>query len=508
MAPAPMAGLRRAAVLVASLAFLGAGIAPAHASDQDPQLAPPPAESGADTGAGTGLQASPREGTPAFYLEGGPGAVGATGTTDARIRSFAAEETAAGAATGSISGRITYWAKGASQGGLATGVAVAVRWDAASGQWAGYGSAEADASGAYSLTGLPAGDYAVLAYDDLPGTPLISEFWEDAQHISWATVITLGDGATKTGVDEQLEPLMKDRIAGADRYETAVLASMTAFGEDVPCAFIATGLNFPDALSAGPAAAHCGGPLLLVPGTVVPPVVLAELQRLSPDRIVIAGSSAVVSSGVEATLKGIAPVTRYAGTDRYDTSRRIVAGEFGTAPAAWVATGANFPDALSASGAAAVADIPVVIVPGTATTLDTASAQALTKLGATEIGIAGSSAVVSSGIATSITKLPTAPAVIRLAGPDRYATALAIVEHVWDGQWAIYGFSANGANFPDALAGAPMAGWLYAPLYITSEYCTSVGVQAQVAALEIAEFFVLGKYQPLYYNSWEPFRSC
>ncbi|MFE5670614.1 cell wall-binding repeat-containing protein [Agromyces sp. NPDC056523] len=503
MALAPMAGLRRAAVLVASLALLGAGIAPAHASDPElPELAPPSAESVAGD---TGLRASPRDGTPAFYLEAvAGGEAGGVGT-----RSFAADgssETAA--ATGSISGRITYWANGASQGALSTGVALAVKWDDAAGDWIAHSSAEADASGGYALTGLPAGDYIVLAYDDLPGTPLISEFWEDAQHISWATVTTLADGQAVTGVDEQLEPLIKERIAGADRYETAVLASQAAFGEDVPCAFVATGLNFPDALSAGPAAAHCGGPLLLVPGTVVPPSVLAELQRLSPERIVIAGSAAVVSSGVETTLKGIAPVTRYAGTDRYDTSRRIVAGEFGTAAAAWVATGANFPDALSASGAAAVADIPVLIVPGTASTLDSPSAGALTKLGATTVAIAGSAAVVSSGIQSSIGKLSTAPQVMRLAGPDRYATALAIVKFVWDGQWAIYGFSASGSNFPDALAGAPVAGWLYAPLYITSEYCTSVGVQAQVSQLQIAEFFVLGKYQPLYYDGWEPFRSC
>ncbi|MGR2752556.1 cell wall-binding repeat-containing protein [Agromyces arachidis] len=504
MAPAPMARMRRAVVLAASLALLGSGIAPAHAADDAaPELLPPPAEAVVD--AADGLKAAPREGSSAFYLPGGDGAVGATGG----LRSFSAEAGAeSSTGTASISGRITYWADGASRGALPSGVAVAIMQDGGTGEWSAVASAQADAAGAYSLTGLAAGDYVVLAYDDLPGTPLISEFWEDAPYLSWATVITLGDGESFAGADEQLEPLIKDRIAGADRYETAVLASQTAFGEGVPCVFIATGLNFPDALSAGPAAAHCGGPLLLVPGTVIPPVVYAELQRLSPERIVIAGSSAVVSSGVESTLKGIAPVTRYAGTDRYDTSRKIVAGEFGTAPSAWVATGANFPDALSASGAAAVADIPVLIVPGTASALDQPSAQALDALGVGTVGIAGSSAVVSSGIEASIGALPSVPQVIRLAGPDRYATALAIVDFVWDGQWAVYGFSASGANFPDALAGAPVAGWLYSPLYITSEYCTSAGVQAEVVDLGIAEFFVLGKYQPLYYNGWQPFKTC
>lgn len=504
MAPAPMAGLRRAAVLVAALALLGTGIAPAHADEPDlTPLSPAPAASEA-TGdeAGSAFAASPPEGSAAAFLAD---AVDADAPAEAPSAARSAE---AAVGTGSISGRITYWSKGASRGGLSTGEAWAYRLDSGSGQWAYAGSDLTDATGAFTITGLDAGTYIVLASDTAVGSWLVPEFWGDSWWLDEAIQITLADGQAYTGVVEELEPIVKERIAGNDRYETAVYTSEAAFPEDVPCAFVATGTNFPDALSAGPAAAHCGGPLLLVPGTTVPPLVLAELKRLSPDRIVIAGSSAVVSTGVENTLKSIAPVTRYAGTDRYDTSRKIVAGEFGTAPAAWVATGANFPDALSASGAAAASDLPVLIVPGTASSLDTASASALTKLGAREVAIAGSAAVVSNGIQTSIGKLSTAPVTYRLAGPDRYSTALAIVDFTWSEAYSYYGFSASGSNFPDALAGAPLAGYVGAPLYITSEACTSRGVQDHIRYLEIAEFFVLGKYQPLYYNTWDPFRSC
>ena len=41
MAPHTMAGLRRAAVLAATLALLGTGIAPAYAADPTPDLIPP-----------------------------------------------------------------------------------------------------------------------------------------------------------------------------------------------------------------------------------------------------------------------------------------------------------------------------------------------------------------------------------------------------------------------------------------------------------------------------------
>jgi D-alanyl-D-alanine carboxypeptidase len=87
------------------------------------------------------------------------------------------------------------------------------------------------------------------------------------------------------------------RLAGADRYATsAVIASVQA----APSAglFIATGRDFPDALAATPAAVAAGAPLLLVPGSSVPPIVLQQAKRLAPGRLVILGSQAVVTDRV------------------------------------------------------------------------------------------------------------------------------------------------------------------------------------------------------------------
>jgi hypothetical protein len=57
-----------------------------------------------------------------------------------------------------------------------------------------------------------------------------------------------------------------ERIAGADRYQTAAMVTARFF--DAPTfAGIANGERFPDALSGGVAAARNGGPLLLTPGT-------------------------------------------------------------------------------------------------------------------------------------------------------------------------------------------------------------------------------------------------
>src|SRR5690242_19290904 len=60
------------------------------------------------------------------------------------------------------------------------------------------------------------------------------------------------------------------RIAGSDRFATAAAVAHASFSPGVPVAFVATGMAFVDALAAGPAAAHRGGPVLLVGQKTLP----------------------------------------------------------------------------------------------------------------------------------------------------------------------------------------------------------------------------------------------
>jgi putative cell wall-binding protein len=140
------------------------------------------------------------------------------------------------------------------------------------------------------------------------------------------------------------------RIAGADRYETAAMASAAAFAAPVPVAFVATGRNFPDALVAAAAGARLGGPVLLVPGDAVPASVAAELTRLQPARIRVLGGLGVVTDATLEALRAFSPdVDRIAGPTRYATAAAVSAAihEPGL-PSLDLATGTNFPDALSA----------------------------------------------------------------------------------------------------------------------------------------------------------------
>jgi putative cell wall-binding protein len=125
------------------------------------------------------------------------------------------------------------------------------------------------------------------------------------------------------------------RYAGTDRYGTA-LAVANALGNPTTV-LLATGTNFPDALAAGPAAAHVAGVVLLTAGPVLTPSVAAYLSS-HPGRVYAIGGPAA-SADLAAT-----PLI---GSDRYGTAV-AVATAFFTAPATiGVASGVTFADALA-----------------------------------------------------------------------------------------------------------------------------------------------------------------
>ena len=260
------------------------------------------------------------------------------------------------------------------------------------------------------------------------------------------------------------------RLEGADRYGTAIAISQ-AYAPGVQRVYVATGTGFADALSAAPAAAKFASPLLLTTPTSMPAAVRAEIARLAPSQIVIVGGPAAVSDSVATALNGIAPVSRIAGADRFATSRAIAANAFPTAATAFLATGMNFPDALSAGPAASHFGGPTILVPGSAGALDAATKASLATLAVTTLKIAGGPSAVSSGIEADAGTLA-GVTVQRIAGADRYATAAAINTNAFTPTEAT-SYIAVGNNFADALVGAALAGWKDGPLYLTPTECLS-----------------------------------
>jgi putative cell wall-binding protein len=183
------------------------------------------------------------------------------------------------------------------------------------------------------------------------------------------------------------------RVAGNDRYDTAARVAAN-FPAPVDVVYVASGHGFADALAAGPAAGSYGGPLLLVEPNGIPASTAAELDRLDPEFIAIAGDTQVVSAGVEAQLAAYAPnVVREAGGDRYATSVAVSAGTFETAPEVFLATGANFPDAIAASAFAA----PVLLVQQTC--IPAIVAAEIQRLGPELIVVLGGESTLSAAVA-------------------------------------------------------------------------------------------------------------
>ena len=149
--------------------------------------------------------------------------------------------------------------------------------------------------------------------------------------------------------------------------------------------------------------------MILVPGTAaaVDQATLDLLDTLNAVNVMIAGSTTVVSSGIQTQLSGtpgILSVTRLAGANRYETGLAIVQAQVGsgyTSPVTrvFLATGENFPDALSGSAMAGALRAPLFIVRPDCIPQDVINT--INALGAQQITMIGSSVVLKDTAATT-----------------------------------------------------------------------------------------------------------
>ncbi|MDO5689999.1 MAG: cell wall-binding repeat-containing protein [Tissierellia bacterium] len=80
--------------------------------------------------------------------------------------------------------------------------------------------------------------------------------------------------------------------------------------------------------------------------------------------------------------------------------------------------------------------------------------------------------------------------VIRISGASRYATALEVSKAAF-GQ-SRYVVVANGENFPDALAGGPLASALSAPILLTAKDIIPAGILQEIVDLKASHVILLG----------------
>jgi putative cell wall-binding protein len=295
------------------------------------------------------------------------------------------------------------------------------------------------------------------------------------------------------------------RIAGSDRFATAVeISRQTPATGDV--VYLANGLKFPDALAAGPVVAAEGGHLLLTPPNQLHPAVAERIRELAPREIVVVGSAASVSDAVAQAALAAAQadgdeseeiLTRVGGENRVETSLLLLdrLRESGAVHSVWIASGANFPDALVAASVAG-RDRGAVVLDHHGPTPQ-ASRAWLDRVGPAlaglRVNIAGGAPSVSGADQDGLRSY--AAEIQRYAGSDRYQTALLINQQFPASSTEPVMLLATGQNFPDALAGAVHAALRDVPMLLTPNACHATitpKLQAEADRLGITTIVGLG----------------
>ncbi|MBC2727058.1 InlB B-repeat-containing protein [Desulfosporosinus sp.] len=159
------------------------------------------------------------------------------------------------------------------------------------------------------------------------------------------------------------------RIAGEDRYETAIkIADQLVVKTGAPLVLV-NGESYPDALSISSRAGIMQSPILLIQKDGISEEVKAKIVELQPSKVYIIGLEGVISSVAEREVAQITSlaqesIVRIGGTDRYETSLAVAQYFNSEGQTICVATGSNFPDALAGSVYAANVNAPIILVDG------------------------------------------------------------------------------------------------------------------------------------------------
>ncbi|AJD92172.1 hypothetical protein JMA_28550 [Jeotgalibacillus malaysiensis] len=250
------------------------------------------------------------------------------------------------------------------------------------------------------------------------------------------------------------------RVSGNTRYDTSVALSESGWVSS-EVAVIATGKNYPDALSATPLAYKYDAPLLLTAPDQLSESVLNELSRLNVSKVILIGGESVISNQVVNDIKqlpAISQVERISGKDRYETSINI-AKKLDKQGSFVLATGQSFADALSIAPVAGQLGMPILLTRDKEIPANVASF--ISNEGFTSSYIVGGENAITE---KSVAKLPGKK---RLSGTDRYETNANIIKHFESKLDMSTQFISTGSNYPDALAGSSYASMNKNPLILT-----------------------------------------
>ncbi|MBR3211932.1 MAG: cell wall-binding repeat-containing protein, partial [Firmicutes bacterium] len=262
------------------------------------------------------------------------------------------------------------------------------------------------------------------------------------------------------------------RIAGSNRYETAIGAAETLKSlkgaELFDSIIVADGRNYPDALAGSFLAAKISSsgasPVLLVnPATEAYMVEYIQANLADGGTVYVLGGAGAVSENFTALLEEAGMnCSRLAGPNRYETNLAILEAVGSASSGSFViCSGTSFADSLSASSLG----LPLMLAGSSLT--DAQLAFLASHAGGT-CYIVGGTGAVSEYVESQIRALGLATE--RVAGKDRMRTSLAVAERFFgSAEKAVLAYA---FNYPDGLTGSAVAFQLGAPILLTDSSST------------------------------------
>jgi putative cell wall-binding protein len=322
-----------------------------------------------------------------------------------------------------------------------------------------------------------------------------------------------GEAETESETENDADGDGVVRISGPNRYQTAAALSQVTHADGADHVFVATGGQFVDALTGAVAAALVDAPMLFAAPGRLQPAVADALALLDPAHVTIVGGPAAVAPPVVRQIEGLlddVEIDRVGGGNRYATAVAVSqwisnlddeANETeaeltmldehgdGGGGTVFLATGGRFPDALVGATLAVAENARVLLTADG--TLPAVTAEEIERLGPARIIALGGQHAVSDAVLDAAADLVGATTE-RIAGGDRYETAVAVSQHLTGDGGAELVYVATGVGWADAVAGAAAAGSGGVPVLLVRPGALPDVVADELARLAPGSVRVLG----------------
>ncbi|SFE72155.1 cell wall-binding repeat-containing protein [Peptostreptococcus sp. D1] len=259
------------------------------------------------------------------------------------------------------------------------------------------------------------------------------------------------------------------KISGVDRYETAAKISEYKYRKG-GMVLIASGETPFDAISSGPLVIQEKGIILLVKENEIPKTIEKELERVSPDKLVLVGGENTISKKTENELRKYGSIVRLDGKDRYETSKKIKEYKENinkNSNKVGVASGNNYVDALVS-----------------APFLGSEGSLILTAENIIEENISyvfgGEKSIVGYTGAN------------RFAGIDRYETSIKVAEEITKNQKNMPIIIASGEAYPDALSASTISSDTKYPIVLVKKNEIPASVEMYIRSHKPTKVYIIG----------------